>query len=208
MKRGLLLRRRRGDTQLPAAGRPSLADEKGGVVDVTLEDDLLAARGDALGAREGGDGPDERAEELHRDEDGGDDELRLGADVGRPPRRLRRRLEDPRDPVCLGQEGAVHGAEAHAHREPAGRAGRNGSRLVRYSSWHSTQGCLMLSYHSTRNLRPFDVISALSSSPLFIHSLITIPRGMVLMQSKSCFLPYSSCILQSCFNKRQLCTVY
>ena len=102
----------------------SLADEKGRVVDVALEDDLLAPRGDALGAREGGDGPHERAEELHRDEDGGDDELRLGADVGRPPRRLRRRLEDARDAVRLGQEGAVHGAEAHPHREPAVRAER------------------------------------------------------------------------------------
>ena len=103
----------------------SLADEEGGVVDVALEDDVLAARVDALGAGEGGDGPDERAEELHRDEDGRDGELRLGADVGRPPRGLRRRLEDARDAVRLGQEGAVHGAEAHPHREPE-RGGRLG----------------------------------------------------------------------------------
>ena len=109
----------------------SLADEEGGVVDVALEDDVLAARVDALGAGEGGDGPDERAEELHRDEDGRDGELRLGADVGRPPRGLRRRLEDARDAVRLGQEGAVHGAEAHPHREPERReAGRGASSLV------------------------------------------------------------------------------
>ena len=128
---------------------PSLADEKGGVVDVALEDALLPPRCDALGAREGGDGPDERAEELHRDEDGGDGELRLGADVGRPPRRLRRRLEDARDAVRLGQEGAVHGAEPHANREPAVVR-----KNVYYSSsavpWHSTQGCFMLNSPTTR----------------------------------------------------------
>ena len=122
---------------------PSLADEKGGVVDVALEDDLLAPRGDALGAREGGDGPDERAEELHRDEDGGDDELRLGADVGRPPRRLRRGLEDPRDAVRLGQEGSVHGAEAHANREPVNNGAERRHSLFAVVL-HSTQGCFML----------------------------------------------------------------
>ena len=74
---------------------PSLADEKGGVVDVALEDDLLAPRGDALGAREGGDGPDERAEELHRDEDGGDDELRTWGYIRRSASRLRGRVKDP-----------------------------------------------------------------------------------------------------------------
>ena len=101
----------------------SLADEKRGVVDVALEDDLLASRRDALGAWEGGDCPDERTEELHRDEDGCYGELRLGADVGRPPRRLRRRLEDARDAIRLGQEGAVHRAESHPHREPVIRDG-------------------------------------------------------------------------------------
>ena len=120
----------------------SLADEEGGVVDVALEDDVLAARVDALGAGEGGDGPDERAEELHRDEDGRDGELRLGADVGRPPRGLRRRLEDARDAVRLGQEGAVHGAEAHPHREPERRC-----VLPRYSPRHST-------FHFTLNSPP------------------------------------------------------
>ena len=114
-----------------------------------------------LFAGAGGNGPDERVEELRLDEDGRDGKLQLGADVGRPPRGLRRRLEDARDAVRLGQEGAVHGAEAHPHREPERRC-----VVPRYSPRHST-------FHFTlnspldANLKLFDVLSAslASASP-------------------------------------------
>ena len=39
-------------------------------------------------------------------------------DIRGPPRRLRRRVENPADPVGLGQEGPVHEAEGHANSEP------------------------------------------------------------------------------------------
>ena len=74
---------------------------------------LFPLRIDPLSTGECCNEPHHGGEELHRDEDGGDDR----GYVGRPPRGLRGRVEYPRDPVCLGQEGAVHGAESHSHAE-------------------------------------------------------------------------------------------
>ena len=58
--------------------------------------------------------PDDVDEDLDEDESGADDQLALGRDevgaLGRPARRV----EDPADPVGLGQESAVHQREAQA----------------------------------------------------------------------------------------------
>lgn len=51
-----------------------------------------------------------------------------GTDVPRSDRGSRRRVENPRDPVRLGQQCPVHGAEAHTNTEPLQYAGDGGGR--------------------------------------------------------------------------------
>lgn len=65
---------------------------------------------------------------LEGDERGRYADLWRGADVPWSDGGPRGRVEDPGDPVGLGQQGAVHGAEAHADTETLENAGRRSRR--------------------------------------------------------------------------------
>lgn len=65
---------------------------------------------------------------LKGDQRGRDADLRGGADVSRPDGGSRRGVEDPGDPIGLGEQGAVHGAEAHPDAEALQHAGGGGRR--------------------------------------------------------------------------------
>lgn len=66
---------------------------------------------------------------LKGDQRGRDANLGRRTDVPRSDGGPRGRIEDPGDPVGLGEQGAVHGTEANAYPEAlqdAGRRGRGG----------------------------------------------------------------------------------
>jgi len=65
---------------------------------------------------------------LEGDQRGRDADLRRRTNVPRSDGGPRGRVEDPGDPVSLGEQGAVHGAEAHANAEALENAGRRGRR--------------------------------------------------------------------------------
>ena len=79
---------------------------------------------DSLSIRKRDHDPDDGSGELDRGQDGGDDQLRPGRDVRRPPGRLGGRVEDPGNPVGLRQEGTVHeaaGAKVRVKNDPVCR---------------------------------------------------------------------------------------
>lgn len=63
--------------------------------------------------------PDAVNHDLHKDQHRADNQLRAGRNKGRPLGAVLARSEDPRDPVCLGQESRVDDGEAEAGCEPA-----------------------------------------------------------------------------------------
>ena len=81
---------------------------------------------------------------LQRDQGGRDADLRRRTDIPWPNSRPRGRVEDPGDPVRLGQQCPVNGAETHPNAESLQDAGDGGGRCqqqerVQVTDEHSGQ---------------------------------------------------------------------
>lgn len=60
---------------------------------------------------------------MHGDEGARDHDLRFGTNIAWPLRRFGSRVENPRDPVGFGEEGAVYYGKSDADPEPLYHAG-------------------------------------------------------------------------------------